>query len=392
MADRLDCLVVGAGAVGLAVARELARNGREVVVAERAEVIGGESSSRNSEVIHAGIYYPRGSLKARLCVTGKALLYDYCATHQVAHRRCGKLIVATSKGQLETLEGYRASALANGAGALEWLDQAAVRAMEPEVAALAGVHSPSTGIIDSHGFMQSLLGDLERLGGALALNAEVTEMERNGNRLRVVAGGHELDASWLVNSAGLEAPNLARMLSPDAPAPYYARGRYYAYSGASPFRRLVYPVAEPGGLGVHVTLDLGGQARFGPDVAWIDRIDYGFDDSQRAAFVGAIRRYYPGLDESRLHPGYTGIRPKITAPGAPAADFRIDGPAEHGVPGLVNLLGIESPGLTASLAIAQGVAAIVDARSALAPATASIAEAVAAAKAAATAGTIADSG
>ena len=363
MADRLDCLVVGAGVVGLAVACELAGRGREVVVAERAEVIGGESSSRNSEVIHAGIYYPRGSLKARLCVAGKALLYDYCAAHQVAHRRCGKIIVATGEAQLETLRGYCASALANGAGALEWLDRDGLRALEPEVAALAGVHSPTTGIIDSHGFMLSLLGDLERLGGALALKAEVTRIERHGDRLRVAAAGGELDARWVINSAGLEAPNVARMLAPNAPAAGYARGRYYAYSGSSPFRRLVYPVAEPGGLGVHVTLDLGGQARFGPDVCWIDRIDYRFDDSARDAFIQAIRRYYPGLDASRLHPGYTGIRPKINAPGAPAADFRIDGPAEHGVPGLVNLLGIESPGLTASLAIAQAVAAIVEGRS-----------------------------
>ena len=360
MADRLDCLVIGAGAVGLAVARELALRGREVIVAERAEVIGGESSSRNSEVIHAGIYYPRGSLKARACVLGKALLYDYCAAHQVAHRRCGKIIVATSEPQLETLRGYCASALANGAGALEWLDQNAVRELEPAVVALAGVHSPSTGIIDAHGFMQSLLGELEGSGGAVALNAQVTRMDRNGDRLRVAVQGYELDASWVINSAGLEAPNVARMLGPDVPAAYYARGRYYAYSGPSPFRRLVYPVAEPGGLGVHVTLDLGGQARFGPDVCWIDRIDYGFDDSQREAFIEAIRRYYPALDASKLHPGYTGIRPKITPPEAPAADFRIDGPAVHGVSGLVNLLGIESPGLTASLAIAQAVAAIVE--------------------------------
>ena len=346
--------------MGLAVARELALRGREVIVAERAEVIGGESSSRNSEVIHAGIYYPRGSLKARACVLGKALLYDYCAAHQVAHRRCGKIIVATSEPQLETLRGYCASALANGAGALEWLDRNAMRELEPAVVALAGVHSPSTGIIDAHGFMQSLLGELEGLGGAVALNAQVTRMERNGDRLRVAAQGYELDASWVINSAGLEAPNVARMLAPNGPAAYYARGRYYAYSGPSPFRRLVYPVAEPGGLGVHVTLDLGGQARFGPDVCWIDRIDYGFDDSQREAFIEAIRHYYPALDAARLHPGYTGIRPKITPSEVPAADFRIDGPAVHGVPGLVNLLGIESPGLTASLAIAQAVAAIVE--------------------------------
>ena len=363
MADRVECLVIGAGAVGLAVGRELALQGREVVVAERGEVIGGESSSRNSEVIHAGIYYPQGSLKARLCVAGKALLYDYCAAHQVAHRRCGKIIVATGKAQLETLKGYCASALANGAGALEWLDEDAVRRLEPKIAALAGVHSPSTGIIDSHGFMLSLLGELEGLGGALALNAEVTQIERDGDRLRVVAEGYELDANWVVNSAGLEAPNIARMLTSDAPAAYYARGRYYAYDGPSPFSRLVYPVAEAGGLGVHVTLDLGGQARFGPDVSWIDRVDYSFDDSQRQAFIKAIRRYFPGLDESRLHPGYTGIRPKIVPSGAPAADFRIDGPAEHGVSGLVNLLGIESPGLTASLAMAQAVAAIVEGRS-----------------------------
>ena len=366
MADRLDCLVIGAGVVGLAVARQLALGGREVVVAERAEVIGGESSSRSSEVIHAGIYYPRGSLKARLCVAGKALLYDYCATHQVGHGRCGKIIVATGEDQLEALRRYRASALANGAGALQWLDRDAIGRLEPEVAALAGVHSPSTGIIDSHGFMLSLLGELEGQGGALALNAEVTRIERNGRLLRVTAGGWELDADWVVNSAGLEAPNIARMLTPAAPAAHYARGRYYAYSGPSPFSRLVYPVAEAGGLGVHVTLDLGGQARFGPDLCWIDGIDYRFDDSQREAFIKAIRRYYPALDESRLHPGYTGIRPKISPPGAPAADFRIDGPAEHGVPGLVNLLGIESPGLTASLAIGEAVAAIVEAQSAAA--------------------------
>ncbi len=372
IAEAVDCVVIGAGVQGLAVARRLAMLGREVVVLEQGDRIGEGISSRNSEVIHAGIYYPPGSLKARLCVTGKALLYKYCAEHAIDHRRCGKLILATKEDQLPLLAKYQTSARANGAGELEWIKIDALRRLEPEVRALAGVLSPSTGIIDSHGLMLSLLGQIEACGGVLALRTQVVNLARrkkasaakprrrtrDGHPLLVQTKGGELHANWVINSGGLLAPDIARWLTPSAPKPYYARGRYYAYSGRSPFRHLVYPVAEPGGLGVHVTLDLAGQARFGPDVRWIDGIDHSFDDCDRAEFIAAIRRYYPKLDESRLHPAYTGIRPKIVGPGAPPADFRIDGPNQHSVPGLVNLLGIESPGLTACLAIAELVANI----------------------------------
>ena len=359
MAEAADCVVIGAGVIGLAAARRLARLGREVLVLERREAIGEEISSRNSEVIHAGIYYPPSSLKARLCVAGKALLYNYCATRNLAHRRCGKIIVATNQSQRQTLQDYRERALANGVGVLEWLDADALGRREPQVQGLAGLWSPSTGIIDSHAFMFSLLGELQAQGGLLALRTEVVGLEKAGRRVLVRTADYALDAAWVINSAGLRASEVARQLAPDTPRTRYARGRYYAYSGSSPFRHLVYPVAQAGGLGVHVTLDLSGQARFGPDVQWIDRIDHRFDDGDRSAFVEAIRRYYPALDESRLHPAYTGIRPKIVGPGAPAADFRIDGPGRHGVPGLINLLGIESPGLTASLAIAERVAELV---------------------------------
>ncbi len=361
MAERLDCVVVGAGVIGLAVGRALAMRGLEVVVVERSELIGSETSSRNSEVIHAGIYYPTNSLKAELCVEGKHLLYEYCASHQVPHRRCGKIIVATTEGQLDTLRAYQRQALDNGVGALRWLGADEVRELEPEVKAIAGVYSESTGIIDSHALMLSLQGELEHHGGMLALNTEVENLAALGDGISVTTNALQLEARWLINCAGLQAPVLSRRLTEDAPGPHYARGHYYAYSGKTPFSRLVYPVAQAGGLGVHVTLDLAGQARFGPDVRWIDTVDYTFDDSHRDEFVAAIRCYFPALDESRLHPSYTGIRPKIVGPGEPAADFRIDGPARHGVGGFVHLLGIESPGLTASLAIAKRVVAIVDA-------------------------------
>ncbi|MCY3623835.1 MAG: NAD(P)/FAD-dependent oxidoreductase [Gammaproteobacteria bacterium] len=355
MAERCEAVVIGAGVVGLAVGRELARAGREVLVLERHELIGSEISSRNSEVIHAGIYYPTGSIKAQTCVRGKALLYKHCEAYKVPHERLGKIIVATARGQLETLEAYQRQALANGVGELPWMTQADILGLEPEVEAVAGLYSESTGIVDSHAFMLSLLGDVEAAGGAIAYLTEVTDLLQAANGVRVRCGDFDLDADVVVNAAGLEAPAMAARLG-GAHAGYYAKGHYYTLSGGSPFRRLVYPVAEPGGLGVHVTLDLAGQARFGPDVVWQDDEDYGFDGGHFNAFVEAIRRYYPGLDASRLNPGYTGIRPKLAPRGEPASDFVIEGPADHGVPGLVNLLGIESPGLTASLAIAERVA------------------------------------
>jgi L-2-hydroxyglutarate oxidase LhgO len=358
--EPVDVVVIGAGVVGLACARRLAQSGREVLVLERNGQIGAETSSRNSEVIHAGIYYPQGSLKARLCVRGKHALYRYCQDRGVPYRRCGKVIVATSDDQLAVLEGYRTSARANGVGELPWLDAADLRSMEPAVSAVAGVLSESTGIVDSHAYMLALQGDLEAAGGLVILDTPVLGLERGDPGILVRTAELRLAARCVVNSAGLWAPQLAAELVAEAPRARYAIGHYFTYAGRSPFARLVYPVAEAGGLGVHVTLDMAGQVRFGPDVTWIDDVDYRFDAGRKAAFVEAILRYFPGLDPSRLQPGYTGIRPKISGPGEPAADFSIGGPAQHGVPGLVNLLGIESPGLTASLAIAEEVAALVD--------------------------------
>lgn len=358
MAEGCDAVVIGAGVVGLACARALARTGREVIVLERHDVVGSETSSRNSEVIHAGIYYPTGSLKAELCVRGKALLYDHCRRYHVPHRRIGKVIVATDPAQFEALAGYQRQARRNGAGELEWLDRNALAALEPAVAGLAGVHSESTGIIDSHALMVSLQGDLEAAGGMVAFRTGVTALERRPAGVRVRCGGFDLDARVVVNAAGLRAPGLAAHLG-GAYRAHYAKGHYYTLSGPSPFGRLVYPVAGAGGLGVHVTLDMAGQARFGPDVVWQQDEDYGFDEAGFDGFVAAIRRYYPDLDEARLQPGYTGIRPKLAPAGAPAQDFVIEDPQAAGAPGLVNLLGIESPGLTAALAIAERVAALV---------------------------------
>jgi L-2-hydroxyglutarate oxidase LhgO len=359
--ERVDAVVIGAGVVGLACARALALAGHDVIVLERHGQIGVETSSRNSEVIHAGIYYPTGSAKAALCVRGKALLYDYCTTHPVEHRRCGKIIVATQDDQIDTLKGYQRAARANGAGELRWLTAAEIGDLEPAVRCIGGVFSETTGIIDSHSYMQSLQSDLEAARGMIAFESVVREGQVGTRGTRLVTDDTELDATLVVNAAGLHAPMLARQLhhAPLNPFPraYYAKGHYYAYAGKSPFGRLIYPVAETGGLGVHVTLDLAGQARFGPDVMWQDRVDYSFDDHNRHRFVAAIRRYFPALDPERLHPAYTGVRPKISGPTEPAADFAILGPREHGARGIVHLLGIESPGLTASLAIAERVIA-----------------------------------
>lgn len=360
MAEQLDAIVIGAGVVGLACAARLAEAGRDVLVLEQHRLIGSETSARNSEVIHAGIYYPTGSEKARLCVQGKALLYAYCERYAIPHARCGKVIVAVTEDQTQTLEGYRSQAAENGAGDLRWLDQNALNTMEPNVRGVAGLFSESTGIIDSHSFMLSLQGRLEAAGGMIAFGSRVDQIGRQSGMPEVRLEDQRLQARVLVNSAGLSAPHLAAGIDPHAPAAHFARGHYFSYSGKAPFSRLVYPVAEAGGLGVHVTLDLAGQVKFGPDVQWCDGVDYEFDASRKADFAHAIRRYFPDLDEDRLQPDYVGVRPKISGPGEAAADFRIDGAEMHGQPGLINLLGIESPGLTSSLAIAEQVAALVE--------------------------------
>ena len=351
-------MVLGAGVVGLAIARELALAGREVIVLEAEDAIGTHTSSRNSEVIHAGIYYPKGSLKARTCVEGKHLLYDYCASHGVPHRRCGKLIVATTEHQLGELAGIRDKAHANGVTDVDWIAKEDVARMEPELFCMGALHSPSTGIIDSHALMLAYLGDAEAAGAMLALKSPLERaMVRPGRFELWVAGSDPIACSLLVNSAGLRAPSVAKRIegypAELAPCELYAKGNYYSLTRRAPFSRLIYPVPEPGGLGVHVTLDLAGQARFGPDVEWVERINYDVDPRRAERFYAAIRRYWPGLPDGSLSPGYAGIRPKTAGPGEPAPDFEIQGPRRHGVPGLVQLYGIESPGLTASLALAR---------------------------------------
>jgi L-2-hydroxyglutarate oxidase LhgO len=362
--ESADAVVIGAGVVGLAIARQLALAGREVIIVESQNGIGTATSSRNSEVIHAGIYYPHGSLKARSCVEGRGLLYEYCGERGIPHIRCGKIIVATDAAQLGELESIRKKAHANGATDVAWLTLDEVHAMEPAVSCVGALHSPSTGVIDSHAYMLALLGDAEANGAMLALMSQVERARvADDGSIELEVGGAEslhLAARTVVNSAGLTAPSLARRIEgfPQdlAPPEYYAKGNYYSLIGRSPFSRLVYPVPEPGGLGVHVTIDLGGQARFGPDVEWIERIGYDVDPRRADRFYAAIRRYWPQLPDGALAPGYAGIRPKIAGPGDPAPDFVIQGPREHGVPGLVNLFGIESPGLTASLSLARDVA------------------------------------
>ena len=334
--------------------------GREVVVLEAEDAIGTHTSSRNSEVIHAGIYYPKGSLKARSCVEGKQLLYEYCVTHGVPHRRSGKLIVATDEQQLAELAEIQRKAHANGVTDVVWLTRAQALALEPELACVAALYSPSTGIIDSHALMLAYLGDAEARGAMLALKSRLQRVRISEGFFELhVEGSDPIASRILVNSAGLRAPTVARMMegyrAELAPGEFYAKGNYYALTRRSPFSRLVYPVPEPGGLGVHVTLDLAGQARFGPDVEWIEHIGYDVDPRRAERFYAAIRRYWPGLPDGALAPGYAGIRPKTAGPRDPAPDFQVQGPALHGIPGLVHLFGIESPGLTASLALAQTV-------------------------------------
>jgi L-2-hydroxyglutarate oxidase LhgO len=366
MTESIECVVIGAGVVGLAVARALALRGRETLILETESAVGTATSSRNSEVIHAGIYYPAGSAKARFCLAGKRLLYEYCASRGVDHRRCGKLIVAADASQIPALQSIERMARANGVYDLTWLTAEEARALEPQLNAVAALLSPSTGIVDSHGFMLALQGDFEQAGGIIAFRSPMQSGRFDGKAIHLEAGTGEsmsLAASVVINCAGLRAQETARSIdgipAQSIPAAYLAKGNYYVLQTKSPFSRLVYPVPEPGGLGVHLTLDMAGQARFGPDVEWVERADYTVDPSRAAHFYAAIRRYWPALPDGSLQPGYAGIRPKLHPPHQPAADFLIQGPEVHGVPGLVNLYGIESPGLTSALAIAEHVADLV---------------------------------
>ena len=370
MTERVECVVVGAGVVGLAVARALALSGREVWVLEAAEGIGTGTSSRNSEVVHAGIYYPAGSLKARFCVQGKHMLYDYCAERGIPHSRLGKLIVAAEPTEVPMLDTIRTKAAQNGVDDLQWLDASEATRLEPALRASAALLSPSTGIVDSHALMLGYQGDTENAGGAVVFHAPVLSgaaLPSGGFSLRI--GGAEpmeLACEVLVNAVGLYAPDIARRIDgipPETiPHAYFCKGSYYSLAVRAPFRRLIYPVPEAAGLGVHLTLDLGGQARFGPDVQWVEHEEYDVDIRRADGFYAAIRRYWPGLPDGALTPGYAGIRPKISGPDAPAADFVLSGPAQHGLGGLVNLFGIESPGLTSALAIAEHVEGVVNQR------------------------------
>ncbi|MBA3059523.1 MAG: NAD(P)/FAD-dependent oxidoreductase [Gammaproteobacteria bacterium] len=358
---RVDCVVIGAGVVGLAVARQLAQAGREVIVLEAAQGIGTGTSSRNSEVIHAGIYDASNSLKARLCVQGRQALYAYCERHAIAHRRCGKLIVATDAAQAQALQALHDKARANGVADLQFLSAAQVRALEPDLVCVAALLSPSTGIIDSHAFMLQLQADAEQAGAVFAFHSAVQggKITTEGIALQVQGANEPLLARHMVNCAGLQAQQVAASLvglaARNIPPLFYAKGNYFSFSGPAHFSHLVYPMPQAGGLGIHLTLDLAGRPRFGPDVQWVSSLDYSVDAGRKGAFQDQIRRYWPGVDAGSLQPDYAGIRPKLVAAGAPGADFQIDDQTQHGVAGLVNLFGIESPGLTAALAISDHV-------------------------------------
>ena len=363
--DQVECVVIGAGVIGLAIARRLAMAGREVVVIEAAEGIGTVTSSRNSEVIHAGIYYPSGSLMARMCVSGRQALYAYCRDHSIPHRNCGKLIVATTEAETGKLQAIKAHAEANGVDDLQPLGGDDARQLEPALNCCAALLSPSTGIIDSHALMLALRGDAEAAGAAFAFHAPLLQGKVHADRIELGVGGDaplNLECRLLINAGGLAATTIARSIDgmpiERIPPAYLAKGNYFSCSARSPFSRLIYPVPEPGGLGVHLTLDLAGQARFGPDVEWIDSIDYTVDPARADRFYPAIRRYWPSLPDGALMPSYAGIRPKIVPPAVAVQDFNIQGPRDHGVSGLVNLFGIESPGLTSCLAIADHVVAL----------------------------------
>ncbi len=365
MTEVADCIVIGAGVVGLAIARSLALSKRDVLLLEAEDRVGAHTSSRNSEVIHAGIYYPRDSLKATLCVAGRQALYRYCREKGVPHRQLGKLIVANGESEIEELRGILARGQGNGVVDLAWCGRHQVHELEPEIKADAAVYSPSTGIIDSHSLMLALQADLESAGGTVLLNHRVTGLTARDQRLTVEFQAGErfaIDSRTVVNSTGLWASSLASrvagMETGAVPNTTYAKGHYFDY-GPSPFQHLIYPLPGTGGLGIHATNDLFGRVRFGPDAEWVKDIDYAFDMSRREVFADAVTRYFPSLDSSRLVPGYTGIRPKLYSAGDPAADFVIQGPRNHGISGLVNLFGIESPGLTSCLAIADTVTEVV---------------------------------
>lgn len=362
MSDYAECVVIGAGVVGLAVARSLAEAGHEVLVLEAEAAIGTGISARSSEVIHAGLYDPQGSLKAQWCVEGRERLYAYCVEHGVAHRRCGKLIVATDAAERAQLDHIEACARANGLADLRRLDAAEALALEPALRCTAALYSPSTGIVDSHGLMLSLQGDVERAGGLVVCRTRVLGGQWRGAswhlRIGIGAQCERLSASHVINCAGLAAQDVARTLGvPQAIIPplHYAKGSYFSLQGAHPFTHLIYPVPQSGGLGMHLTLDVAGRARFGPDVEWVKCMDFEVDRERAGRFSAAIRRYWPELPAGALHPAYAGIRPKLVGPGARGADFGVQGPREHGIPGLVNLYGIESPGLTAALALGRSM-------------------------------------
>jgi len=358
--DEVEAVVVGAGVIGLAAARALALAGHEVIVLEKAYTIGFETSSRNSEVIHGGLYYPKGSLKAVSCVEGRHRLYDYCRDHGVPHSRLGKLIVATEEAEIPGVERIEAAARANGVEDLEWLSASEAQRLEPELRCVRALLSPSTGIVDSHALMLAYQGEAEAAGAFIAFRAPVLSGRVLPDGFELSVGGDDpatIRCQLLVNAAGLYAPALALAIEGvprgTIPPGYFCRGCYFTLAGKTPFRRLIYPVPVPGGLGVHITLDLAGQARFGPDVEWIGEIDYSVDPRRADSFYDAVRRYWPGLRDGALQPGYAGIRPKISGPNEPAADYLVQGPAANGVPGLVNMYGIESPGLTSSLPLAD---------------------------------------
>ena len=361
--ERIEAIVIGAGVVGLAIARALARSGRSVVILEREGLLGTATSSRNSEVIHAGFHYPHDSLRERLCIGGKNLLYAWCEERGVPHRRIGKLTLASDEADLPRLEAIAAHAFASRADeGLVWLDPGAARAIEPALACAAALLSPSSGIIDSAAYMLSLLGDAEDHGAVLARHARAGPIEQAGEVWRVHVDETVIEAAIVVNAAGLDAWEVARGIAALDPARipprFLAKGSYFTYARPVPFGRLIYPLPIKGGLGTHLTFDLGGRARFGPDVEWVDAVDYTVNAARRSQFLGSVKRFWPAVAAEHLHPGYSGIRPKLAGLGDPDEDFRIEGSADHGLPGLVNLFGIDSPGLTASLAIGAHVAAL----------------------------------